>query len=140
MQVSRTAVIHCFRSWDREYPDTLTVVREPDHVQLLLCTAHSSSGSVTLTKAEAVQLGDDIAGLFSSAYRFRDMKIHGEGNTQRVDESSGLVLSVMSTNRGEPYEEGLIIEIGQAGEYPAAFSIDLSERTAWEFSQMLRWA
>lgn len=139
MQISRTAEIHCFNSWDRESPDTLIVVRELDHVQLLLRTPHSGSGSVMLSKPEAAQLGTDIAGLFGSANRRVDARLLGEGCSRREDEESGLVVSVNTTNRGEPYEEGVSIEIGYESEYHAAFNIDLSEHAAWELGQLLQW-
>lgn len=135
MHISRTAKIFSFTSWDREDHETLTVVVEVGTVQLYLSTAFNDC-AVHLSKIEAHELSDDLARLFASPGRLLDSSSIPSARTSRAE--GDLTVQVNTTNRGEPYEDGVYIEIGQRNEYPAAFSIELSLSTAWKLSLALK--
>lgn len=135
MHISRTAKIVSFTSWNREDHETLTVVIDVGTVQLYLNTAFNDC-AVQLSKIEAHELSDDLARLFASPGRLVESNAIPDARTNRAE--GDLVVQVNTTNRGEPYEDGVIVEIGQRNEYPAAFSIELALSTAWKLSQALK--
>lgn len=138
MQMTCAVQIFNFHSWDRdESPDRLTVVRGESGYQLLLEKEYGGSVMLTMSQLEAADLGADIDRLYVGS-SLVDYDQHKHCKTHRVEDAAGLEITVNITNRGEPYEEGVLIEIRSTDHQDSgAFSIELDSRVAQALSKAL---
>lgn len=112
MNIIQDLTITGFQSWDREpdYRTKLTVLRTPESVTLAFASPYQDAAAVGLTLAEAATLSSDIYDLFEASGRLSSNAFK-RSHPCRPDAESKLVLEVRTTTQGEPYEQGVLIEI-----------------------------
>lgn len=100
----------------------------------------NESITVLMTQAEAAQLGADVAKIIPENRAGRSMHRDHAAlkllNTVRLEEENGLKITVRSTNKGEPYEDGIGIAIDTAS-YGEGLDIEFGYYTAAEFAAAL---
>lgn len=137
MKIIQDLTITGFQSWDREsdYRTKLTVLRTPEAVTLAFAPPYGDAAAVGLTQAEASTLSSDIYGLYEANGR---LSSNGFKSTHpcRPDAESKLVIEVRTTTQGEPYEQGVLIEISRFDHTDFA-RIELASDTASALAKAL---
>jgi hypothetical protein len=136
MQINTDTTIVTFESWGEVERETVTILRTEDRVSLMFSPVYRSPVSLTMGPDEARALGADIAKLVT-LYGAIVPRAEREGmETRRRDPESGLAILVTTTNRGEPFREGISIEFRRE-DYEAVAYIELDGRTALALSKAL---
>ena len=138
MQIIQDLTVAGFQSWDREsdYRTKLTVIRSPEAVTLAFSHPYRDAATVSLALTEAYTLSSDICELYSDSGRLVRGGACKRTKACRPDEESKLVLEVGTTTQGEPYEEGVLIEIRRFDHTDFA-SIELNADVAFALAKVL---
>lgn len=118
MQVANNAVVisnarvHTFQSWERDSSERcrLTVIRTDSAVQIAYLGSDGESSLLVLSIDDAEVLGDAFLKLAPSYYRVEEVQFHRRGQEEDEGEPR-LSIRVCATNRGEPYETGVLFGV-----------------------------
>lgn len=144
MQLIQSPDMLMLRTWEHDSDSRTQVVLLRDAtdaasaVTLLIKKPYSDeSSSLLMTAAEAAQLGSEVSKLIpdGSASRSlsRDYDARKQLATHRVDVQSGLRVLVTDTCQGEPYEDGIRIEISTE-DYDGVISLEFGYFAAGKFA------
>lgn len=138
MKIIQDLKISSFQSWDRDSDcrTKLTVLRTPESVTLAFVAPYSDSATLAFDLSEAKILSSDILELFSETGRLLRSQDCKRTKPCRIDEDSKLVIEVRTNTQGEPYEEGVTVEIRRADHTDVAY-IDLTADSAFSLAKAL---
>ncbi len=135
MKIHTDAKITQILSWDRNQTDNLTIVRGPAETTLLLLAAFGPSVSVVLDKDESAQLAADVARLLGPLYGVVKYSERDICATDRTN-AQGMQIRVFVTTMGEPYQEGIAVELSPPGR-PNLFYFEMDHYAARELCKVL---
>lgn len=142
MKVIKSPEVLMFETWEREadYRTKIVVLRDTAGAVTLIAKMPygDKSFSVEMSAVEAGQLGEEVAKLVPAGGAgrsiSRDYAARKLLHTNRVDEASGMTVIVAGTNQGEPYQDGIRVEICPTGCYGEGISVEFGFYEAAQFA------
>lgn len=115
MQFFTDAKVSTYLSWNRDADERsqLTLIMRANAATLAYEDSFRESAVLTLSAEETQALGADLHKLVPTSNGVIAYQERAGASTNRVDQESGLVIRIIPNTDGEPYREGVRLEISQ---------------------------
>ncbi|MDI2145039.1 hypothetical protein KBJ94_23615 [Pseudomonas sp. ITA] len=139
MQVLNGAKVSTFFNWNRDADERsqLTLTTRASDVTLGYEDSFGESAVLTLSGQEAHSLADDILKLVPTGAGVVPYQEHTGASTNRADPESGLIIRVTYNTDGEPYREGVRLEVSRP-DYTEVLCMDVDAYTAHRLANSLK--
>ena len=131
MQVLTDAKVSTYFSWSRDADERsqLTLIMTANDATLAYEDSFRESAALTLRAEEAQALGADLLKLTPTSHGVISFQERAGASTNRVDQESGLIIRISHNTDGEPYREGVRLEISRP-DYTEVLYMDFDVHTA----------
>ncbi len=131
MQVLTDAKVSTYLSWNRDADERsqLTLIMGANDAILAYEDSFRESTALTLSAEEAQALGTDLLKLVPTSNGVIPYQERAGATTNRVDQESGLVTRISPNTDGEPYREGVRLEISRP-DFTDVLYMDFDANTA----------
>ena len=139
MQVITGAKVSTYFNWNRDADERsqLTLITRAHDVTLGYEDSFRGSAVLTLSAQEAHALAADILKLAPTSNGVIPYHERTGASTNRVDPESGLIIRVTHNTDGEPYREGVRLEISRP-DYTEVLCMDVDAYTAHRLANSLK--
>jgi hypothetical protein len=139
MQVLTDAKVSTYFSWNRDADDRsqLTLIIQAKGATLAYEDSFRESAALTLSTEEAQSMGADLLKLVPTSNGVVSYQERASASTKRVDQESGLIIRVTHNTDGDPYREGVRLEISRP-DYTEVLCMDVDAYTAHRLANSLR--
>lgn len=139
MQVLTDAKVSMYFSWNHDADDRsqLTLIVQAKGATLAFEDSFRESSVLTLSNEEAQALGADLLKLVPTSNGVVSYEERAGASTNRVDQGSGLIIRVNNNTDGDPYREGVRLEISRH-DYTEVLCMDVDAYTAHRLANSLR--
>ena len=139
MKVLTGAKVSTFFNWNRDADERsqLTLITRASDVTLGFEDSFGECAVLTLSGQEAHILADDILKLVPTSTGVIPYQERTGASTNRADPESGLTIRVTHNTDGEPYREGIRLEISRP-DYTEVLCMDFDAYTAHRLAISLR--
>ncbi|MCT9827421.1 hypothetical protein [Pseudomonas veronii] len=131
MQVLTDAKVSTYFSWNRDADERsrLTLIMGANDATLAYEDSFRESTALSLSAEEAQALGTDLLKLVPTSNGVIPYQERAGATTNRVDQESGLVTRIIPNTDGEPYREGVRLEISRP-DFTDVLYMDFDANTA----------
>ncbi|MBV7547290.1 hypothetical protein KW849_13425 [Pseudomonas sp. PDM26] len=131
MQVLTDAKVSTYLSWSRDADERsqLTLIMGANDATLAYEDSFRESTALSLSAEEAQALGTDLLKLVPTSNGVIPYQERAGASTNRVDQESGLVTRIIPNTDGEPYREGVRLEISRP-DFTDVLYMDFDANTA----------
>jgi len=115
MQVLTDAKVSTYLSWNRDADERsqLTLIMGTNNATLVYEDSFRESAVLTFSGEETQALGADLLKLVPTSNAVIPYQERAGASTNRVDQESRLVIRIIPITDGEPYREGVRLEISR---------------------------